>query len=329
MNYIEGDTMSQIPIEDAVEILETEGYEIPSYPKGITLEVPDTFTPKELYEMVLDIIEMAEEETPVQETEGILPIEINRFDKGGMDIVIPVKYIAPILWYCESVYMERDSDGRFKINSVNPSRTAMLGINTVIETGIKNNECEFMIDIDADHKELKKLIHSDELAHIFGEFEVQSSSDSGQPITIDIGDKRYDGYAYHDYSIKMPDLNLPTISVIPTQDFIKAVKGIYRMADAVTMSAYQNGTFTMDIDAYGDEDRNIDITFQDAVTKLPEDAIATAKFPMDDVSNITQILKKSKDTVEIHIGTDYPLDMRFKHGGVEYKLLIAPRVSRY
>ena len=48
--------MSQIPIEDAVEILETEGYEIPSYPKGIALEVPDTFTPKELYEMVMEAI---------------------------------------------------------------------------------------------------------------------------------------------------------------------------------------------------------------------------------------------------------------------------------
>ena len=46
--------METIPIEDAVELLKSEGYSIPSYPKGIALEVPDTFTPKELYERVLE-----------------------------------------------------------------------------------------------------------------------------------------------------------------------------------------------------------------------------------------------------------------------------------
>ena len=49
--------MTQISIEDAIEILEMEGYDVGTYPEGIMLEVPDVFTPKELYELYLGMVE--------------------------------------------------------------------------------------------------------------------------------------------------------------------------------------------------------------------------------------------------------------------------------
>ena len=46
--------MPEIPIEDVIELLKSEGYSIPSYPKGITIELPESFSPEELYEIVME-----------------------------------------------------------------------------------------------------------------------------------------------------------------------------------------------------------------------------------------------------------------------------------
>ena len=48
--------MPRIPIEDAIEILAESDYYFPSYPSGIMIEVPEEFTPEELYFIVEDII---------------------------------------------------------------------------------------------------------------------------------------------------------------------------------------------------------------------------------------------------------------------------------
>lgn len=325
--------MPQIPIEDAVDFLIEEGYDISDYPHGIILEIPEEFSPEELYELFQNSI--AEEDA--KEIPTGKNIIITRFDGEGIDITIPVKYVAPMFLLNKNLLLI-SSDGNLTLSSLDDNGVRMLGLEKTIKMKPAEHYFsyrvffriapEFITQKDLS-KILKSLLYSDEQMRMVGEWELQ---DVNSLLTIYIGEDEYTGYIEALYGYHMPKLSFPIHAEIPPEDFKRAINGLSKIN---SISGEKNIDMMADKARYleisvapKDERINAKVYFPDAVTKLSSNvSVEKSSYNMAMLKGILPLLKKTKEPIEINLRTDYPLDLRYIHEGERYRFILAPRVE--
>jgi|GEM_PF-3753642 len=313
--------MVRIPIEDAVELLEMEGYQIDSFPEGVIIEVPETFTPDDLYEIITEVLAMDEEQS------STVPIQIDRFDKGGIDITMEMRHIAPFLTLTDGVYFGI-KNGKMDIAGIDPARIMMLGVEESIELPpniIPDKDVEYHIGIEDGYKTAKKLLHSNTPIRIVGNFEEWSNNKNGQPIYVYVGDKQYGGWAEYGRKPKLPQINLPAYIEVNPKDMANTLYGISKFSVSVKLIARGD-----DLEVIGKSESpdEMKVKFKGVVKKNADGTVAST-YPLDYIYKMVNTVKKSKHPLEIHLGTDYPTDIRFTHEEVRYIYLLASRAEAY
>lgn len=124
---------------------------------------------------------------------------------------------------------------------------------------------------------------------------------------------------------KIPDLELPARIKMPADELDRGIKAAEGISDHVALHATKDG---FELSAEGDMD-SVNLTLdKQTLLEMTVDEEARSLFSLDYFSNMVKVAK-SAGTVEVRLGNDYPVRLKFEfaNGEGEVTYLLAPRIE--
>lgn len=124
---------------------------------------------------------------------------------------------------------------------------------------------------------------------------------------------------------KIPDLDLPARIKMPADELERGIKAAEGISDHVSLRATKD---EFELSAEGDMD-SVNLTLdKKTLLELDVDEEVRSLFSLDYFSNMVKVAKQA-GTVELRLGSDYPVRLKFEfangEGNVTY--LLAPRIE--
>lgn len=124
---------------------------------------------------------------------------------------------------------------------------------------------------------------------------------------------------------KIPDLDLPVRIKMPADELERGIKAAEGVSDHVALTAMEDG---FELSAEGDMDTVNLALDEKTLLELDVDEESRSLFSLDYFSNMVKVAK-SAGTVELRLGNDYPVRLKFEFANGEGKVtyLLAPRIE--